>query len=333
MRERWSEAMQRALYGPDGYYTAQHRGPGSDYRTSSSVSPAFADAILELLVRADDALGSPEHLDLVEVAAAGGALVQAVHDRARQLHPALWQRTRFHGVDLAARPEALERAIGWSHEVPGDIVGLLFANEWLDNVPVDVVERTDLGLRQVLTDDEPGDEPSADAVDWLERWWPLEEGDRGEVGTERDRLWADAVAKLRRGFAITADYCTYRDDREDGAFPQGTLVGYRDGRVCEPLADGSTDITAHVAIDAVATAGAERGGAEHTMLTNQRSVLKRLGVAANRPAIELATSDPQRYLQELSATGEQGELLDPGGLGALIWLLQSKGVEIDALWS
>ncbi len=334
----WSEAMQDALYGPDGYYTAQRRGPGSDYRTSSSASPAFAQAILELLVRADAALGHPDRIDFVEVASAGGGLVSAVAEGARTNRPHLFERARFHGVDLAPRPEGLSDDIGWSDEVPGDVHGLLFANELTEDGP----RRILVGVHGVeLLEDLSTDKSATSAIDlarwaeqlaWIERWWPLEEGDRAEEGTRRDALWADAVGKLTRGFAVTADYATYRDDREDGAFPQGTLVGYRDGRLCDPLPDGSTDITAHVAIDAVAQAGAEGGGAHQTLLTNQRSALKRLGVSAARPALELASSDPAQYMRELGATSEHGELLDPGGLGALIWLIQSKHAEIDALW-
>ncbi len=65
--------------------------------------------------------------------------------------------------------------------------GLLVAVEWLDVVPVDVVERTDDGLRYVEVSMDGSERIGAVAdtadADWLAHWWPLAEvGDRAEVG-------------------------------------------------------------------------------------------------------------------------------------------------------
>ena len=119
------------------------------------------------------------------------------------------------------------------------------ANEWLDDVPVDVVELTDAGWRIVLVDPASGNEqlgPGPDDADlaWLDRWWPAGEvGDRAEVGRPRDEAWAAAVGSLRRGLAVAVDYAHQRDSRP----PSGTLSGYRDGRQVPPVPDGSCDVT------------------------------------------------------------------------------------------
>ena len=329
--QTWRAAMQQALYGPHGYYIRGGRGPGQDYRTSSTASPAFAAAIVRLATAVDDALGHPAHFDFVEVAAADGRLLKEVRTAVAVSHPDLAARIHLRGVDLAPRPANLDPSIGWSHEIP-EHLGLLFANEWLDNVPLDVVELADDGLHLVLVDEEGteslGPPPPADDVDWLDQWWPLTEpGDRAEVGRTRDLAWASAVERLTRGQAVTADYATLRADRVDGSYAGGTLVGYRDGHVTVPRPDGESDITAHIAIDSAAAAVR----ADHTAIKSQRDMLRSLGVSGARPDLALATTDPAAYTAALQTCSAEAELIASGGLGALTWLMQSKNCPALAL--
>ena len=322
----WRAAMQEALYGPHGYYIRGGRGPGHDYRTSSTTSPAYAAALLTLIGRVDEALGHPARLDVVEVAAVDGRLLRELHSQAS---PDLTERMRLHGVDLAPRPPDLSTSISWSAGVP-ETSGLLFANEWLDNIALDVVELTDEGLRLVLVDDDGveshGPPPPAQDLEWLERWWPVTEvGDRAEVGLPRDLAWAHAVAQLHTGVAVAVDYATLRADRVDGAYAGGTLVGYRDGRVTLPIPDGEGDLTAHVALDATAAAA----DADTTTIRSQRDVLRELGVTGTRPPIAMASTDPAAFMVALNACSADAELISPGGLGALLWLIQTKDCRLD----
>jgi SAM-dependent MidA family methyltransferase len=119
------------------------------------------------------------------------------------------------------------------------------------------------------------------------------------------------VAKVRRGLAIAIDYGHLTGDRPPG----GSLTGYRDGRQVPPVPDGSCDLTAHVAMDSL-------GGS----LLRQRDALRSLGVSGERPPRELATTDPARYLRELAAASEAGELLDRHGLGAFWWSITRIGL-------
>ena len=100
-------------------------------------------------------------------------------------------------------------------------------------------------------------------------------------------------------------------------------MGYRAGRPVAPMPDGSCDLTAHVALDAVAAATS--GLVTASVLTTQRAALRALGVDARNPSHDLATSDPVAYLAALARAGEGAELLAPGGLGGFGWLLQSTG--------
>jgi hypothetical protein len=312
----WREAPERALFGERGFFRTH--APSQHFRTSVHASPVFAEAV-RCLAR-DAALST-----VVDVGAGGGELLVALH----ALDPSL----ELIGVDLADRPPGLPADVSWQHEVPALAGALLVANEWLDNVPVDVGEVADDGWRLVLVDPATGAErlgppPADDDATWLATWWPGEDavgeravGDRAEVGRPRDEAWAAAVGRLTDGLAVASDYAHDRTSRP----PAGSLTGYRDGRQVPPVPDGSCDVTSHVALDACAAAGVD-AGATTTMLTTQRAALTALGVRRDAPPHELSHTDPAGYLRALSRSGEVAELTDPGGLGGFGWLLQTRGL-------
>ncbi|MET9339423.1 SAM-dependent methyltransferase [Nonomuraea sp. NPDC003804] len=316
----WRAAMERALYGESGFYLRER--PSGHFRTSVGASPVFAGAVLTMLLRLDGALGRPDPLDLVDIGAGDGALSAHVLAAAP---PELRARLRVTAVDLSSRPAGLPEAIRWSHTIPQGITGMVIANEWLDNVPFDVVEQTAAGPRLVLVhtgtgEERLGDPPGEDDLAWLEQWWPLRRvGQRAEVGRSRCAAWAAVIARLAGGQAIAVDYAHPVDNRP----PRGTLTGYRDGSVVAPIPDGTCDITAHVALDACAEAG-RQAGAISTTLSTQRDILRTLGVTGTRPALDLARTDPSGYLRALARASQEAELIDPAGLGGFGWLSQIR---------
>ncbi|MFD7376284.1 hypothetical protein FNV64_32065 [Streptomyces sp. S1A1-7] len=342
----WREATEEALYGPSGFYRGPE-GPAGHFRTSVHASPLFAAAVAQLLCRVDEALGRPAELAFVDMAAGRGELVTGV---LAALPSEVASRVRGYAVERAARPAALDHRIEWLTQPPKGITGLLFANEWLDNVPVEVAEVDATGVpRLVLVRDDDGaerlGEPVAGAeAQWLRRWWPLAseevsfpgapseegpsddvpseetpeempfEGARAEIGLPRDTAWAGAVASLDRGLAVAVDYAHFATARP----PFGTLTGFREGRETAPVPDGSCDITAHVALDACALPGGR--------VVTQRAALRALGVSGARPALSLAATDPTAYVRALAGAGEAAELTATGGLGDFGWLLQPVGI-------
>ncbi len=335
----WRTAMETALYAPGGFFVRDDGGPAGHFRTSVHASPLFAGAVAALVDRVDAVLGRPERLDVVDVGAGRGELLTALRGR-------LPSRARLTGVEVGPRPVALDPAIEWRRDVPGDVVGLLIATEWLDNVPLDVVAYDDEGRRRrVLVDPATGVESLGAPIDaadrfWLSRWWPPagamrpgaqsgaglrdeaglreEAGLRAEVGWPRDVAWADAVGSVRRGCALAVDYGHLRASRP----PHGTLTGYRAGRQVPPVPDGSCDVTAHVAMDSAACAA----GTPYILVT-QREALRALGVDGGRPPLDLARDDPAAYLRALSAAGAAAELTEPAGLGGHWWLLHTIGLD------
>src|SRR5688500_11292807 len=74
----WSEAMQDALYGADGFFL--RNAPAGHFRTSVTASPVFATAVRRLAGQVDDALGRPDPFDVVDVGAGRGELLSALPD-------------------------------------------------------------------------------------------------------------------------------------------------------------------------------------------------------------------------------------------------------------
>jgi SAM-dependent MidA family methyltransferase len=330
----WRAAMASALYGPDGFFVRAPDGPAGHFRTSVHASPLFAGALLRLIERVDAALGRPDPFDVVDVGAGRGELLTTLcrlvvadkaTPRSRVRRRPLGERIRFTAVEVAPRPRGLDEGIRWRRAVPDGIVGVLVATEWLDNVPLDAAEvDRDGWFRRVLVDPATGVETlggvvhAADAF-WLARWWPgrAEPGERAEIGWPRDVAWADAVSSVRRGCALAVDYGHVRDRRP----ALGTLTGYRGGRQVAPVPDGTCDVTAHVAMDAVA----EAAGTPYALIT-QRDALRALGVDGARPPLDRARTDPAGYVRALAGAGAAAELTDPAGLGGHWWLLHTIGI-------
>jgi SAM-dependent MidA family methyltransferase len=128
------------------------------------------------------------------------------------------------------------------------------------------------------------------------------------------------VATVERGLAVAVDYGHVRGERP----VSGTLAGHRDGRRVDPVPDGSCDVSAYVAMDAVAAAGAA-GGAP--ALVRQRAALRALGVDGRRPPLSQARDDPTGYVRALALASAAAELTDPDGLGGHWWLLQPVGLD------
>lgn len=222
--------MEQALYDPDRGFYRRPEGPAGHFRTSVHASPGFARAVARLLLEVDESLGRPEELALVDVGAGRGELLTGV---LAELPDRVLARLRPYGVEIADRPAALPSTVLWTDELPRGLTGLLFANEWLDNVPLDAGEVDEDGvLRYVEVDTATGRQrlggpvSAADAA-WAERWWPVAEpGEAVEFGGPRDAAWARAVAGLERGLAVAVDYGHTAGRRP----PFGTYTGFRDGR-------------------------------------------------------------------------------------------------------
>jgi SAM-dependent MidA family methyltransferase len=306
----WREAWQNALYGPRGFYR-QAQGPAGHFTTATQAGSGRA--LAQTLWAWADRYG----LDgIVDVGAGRGELLRHLY--------ACWPGRPLTGLDVVDRPADLPEPVAWV-ESPGGVDlpaawrpdrALVVAHEWLDVVPCTVAEVAPDGLlREVFVDPATGTESlgpelSGSDLEWCQHFWPaaLAEdrsvGDRVEVGRQRDEAWGALLNRLAPdSVALAVDYGHAVEDR-----PQtGTLVAYREGRLVDPVPDGSCDLTAHVAVDS---------------LRQSRRLRQRDAVALTTPPDHrMAADDPASYLAALADHSAVAALRRPGGFGDFWWVV------------
>ena len=307
----WSSAWRRSARDFWALTT-----PGDHFATSAG--GILADAMADLVHGVDARLGAPVDFTVIDIGAADGALLAGVRERCADIE----DRARWVAVDV--RGSFVPGVEGITGEMPGAIPGtpirgVVMAHEWLDELPVDVVERDAHGVDRLVFVDSSGAETLGPAIDdhaacanvgvdaesareWLERWWPLSEpGDRAEVGLARDAAWAWMASLLIEGLALAVDYGHCQPERV-GTLRGGTLTGYRRGRVVAPVPDGTLGITAHVAVDACQDA------VPGTVLSWQRDEV----ASATLPE-RASPADVERYFAAQ-------RLRQSAGLGGFAWL-------------
>jgi SAM-dependent MidA family methyltransferase len=306
----WRVAWQNALYGPRGFYR-QPGGPAGHFTTATQSDSGRA------LARTLWAWADGYGLDgIVDVGAGRGELL-------RHLYACAPGRPLV-GLDVVDRPPDLPESVAWVESPGGGELpvtwrpdrALIVAHEWLDVVPCIVAEvAPDGALCEVFVDaatgaESLGAELAEPDLEWCQRFWPAavaedrRPGDRVEVGRARDEAWAGLLQRLAPGsVALAVDYGHTVEDRPR----TGTLVAYREGRLVDPVPDGSCDITADVAVDS---------------LRQSRRLRQRDAVAATTsPDHRLAAEDPAAYLAALSDHSAVAALRRSGGFGDFWWLV------------
>lgn len=279
----WKQAWDAALYGADGYF--RRTATTDRIRGTATSTDQVALALAAICDR--DGIDT-----VIELGPSGGELLAAL----LRIRPAL----RMAAVGLGPRPDALPADLHWATGLPRAFGGLVVANGWLSNVPCHVAQVDAAGVPRIVHVDKDGTETLGHAVDdptmpgsladWCRQWWPTSEpGARIEIGTTRDRAWADLVGRLTSGVVVAIDHGHTIADR-----PRlGSLQAYRSGTATAPIPDGGRDLAAAVAVDAVAQTAGDA--------LSQEQALSRLGVELPT-APELAA--PSRSMQwVVTATG------------------------------
>jgi SAM-dependent MidA family methyltransferase len=240
--------MEVALYHPDhGYYRRRPSagddpfGIRGDFFTAEQIQPVFGILMATAVRRIYREMGEPRDFIVVELGAGRREMAEAFGE---------WPYIPVE-IDGGRLPEKF--------------IGVVFANEFFDALPVDVAlyeggcfrERL-VGLAGGRFVWETGAAVRGEVDDYLRRYFPPpEEGRVYEANLEAMR-WMERIARsLHAGYAITIDYGYTR--AESLRFPAGTLMGYRRHTARENVLEdaGGRDITAHVNF----TALEERAGA------------------------------------------------------------------------
>lgn len=363
----FSSFMDAALYdASDGFFaTGGGAGrAGRDFVTSPEVGTLFGALVARALDDAWRALDEPDPFVVVEVGAGRGRLASDVLraqpacapalryvlvERSEQLRAAQRELVALEppdealgpfapGTDTDGPPEALT-GVGpiatALDELPGLAVdGVVLANELLDNLPVDLVERDADAWREVrvgVTDagsfaEElvPASEELDAEADAVAAGTVVPAGGRLPVPIAARDWVATTAARLRRGRLLVIDYA----DSAAGLLDRGpsgrrgwlrTYRGHQRGAA--PLeAPGTQDITCDLPLEYLAHV-ARRAGLDVVAEQSQADWLRGLGLdelveEGNATWRERAHLGDLEAIAGRSRATEAAALTDPAGLGA-----------------
>lgn len=333
--------------------------------TSPAVGSLYGNLVARALDRWWDTLGHPDPYIVVDAGAGDGRLWRDVLRATPRCAPALRavlversaalraaQRDRLPIEPFEDALGAFEPSAGGDAPVPvprlGPVVtaldelpavaveGVVLANELLDNLPFDVVERSHDGWLEIRVGaDAEGRlcEVPVPAAPDLQSWLgDLVAPVGARVPVQRSlETWLGACgAVLRRGFAVVIDYAASLADIV--ARSPGWLRCYRaHERLASPLDDpGEHDVTADLVLEVVRRSAA-RAGFTIVRETTQAGWLAELGVAelvaeARRRWSERAAVGDLEALSARSRIGEAEALTDPAGLGGHTVVVLTKGL-------
>ena len=362
----FSRYMELCLYDPElGYYSrsAEQFGKAGDFYTSSDVHAVFGRLMARQFEEMWRALGSPKQIEILELGPGRGLFAQDVLDWSEkkfpeffsalryllaEQSPALQKRLReilsqqfaadkvslasfFAEIDPAAAEQA-ERAPQGRMNPGSEAPVIIFANEFFDALPVEVLSRH--GELRIAEKDgrfvETWAPASAGEQSFLDRHSVHpEEEERIEAPLIAQRYMAEAAASIQRGFLIAIDYGYTRDQLLAGRH-RGTVMAYRQHSVgTNPYeAPGEQDITAHVNFTALAAAAEQQRMHVQPLLTQSQFLM---GIGERNQFAD--AFEECRLPQERAKVALQlKHLVTPAGMGETFHVLvASKGIAPDAV--
>jgi SAM-dependent MidA family methyltransferase len=324
--------MEAALYAPGlGYYAAgaAKLGGAGDFVTAPEMTPLFGRALAHAFAPVLAGLpGGNPRSEVLELGAGSGRLAVDLLGELERLGalPARYcilevsadLRARQQATLARERPHLAER-VTWLETLPAHFNGVMFGNEVLDALPVELVHWTESGplLRGVALEGEEftwQDRPIADPVlraraDALD----LAPGYLSEISPAADALIASLSHCLDRGLILMIDYGFGQGEYYHPQRHMGTLrAHYRHHALDDPFfLPGLCDLTAHVDFSAVAQAGVA-AGLGLAGYASQANFLLNAGLTdllmQASPADAAAYLPQANAVQRLVSPAEMGEL-------------------------
>ena len=353
IRERgplpFSRYMEMCLYDPElGYYSrhAAQFGKAGDFYTASDVHAVFGRLLARQFEEMWRVLGSPARITVKELGPGRGLFAQDVLDWSEKKFPDFFHAVRYmleeRSPALRQRIEStlsrhLEsgRALLSSADVSAAEIGpvvipaIVFANEFFDALPVDVVSaegslRIDARCGRFV---EIWAQASPEELEFLDRYSihpEPQEQERVEVSLQA-QAHMSAAASLATGFVVVIDYGYTREEQLAGRH-RGTVKAIRQHSVSDNSyeAPGEQDITADVNFTALAAAAENNGMQTQKLLTQSQFLLGIGEVNEFADAFEECRLPQERAKVALQLK----HLVTPAGMGESFHVLvASKGVE------
>jgi len=350
----FSRYMELCLYEPGlGFYEREQEifGKAGDFYTSSDVHAVFGRLLARQFEEMWQALGSPARVEVIELGPGRGLFARDVLDWSRKKFPEFFRALHYTLVERSGKLrhalgerlseritegtvsicEGLEETGTGQRPVPTEDV-IVFANEFLDALPVEVV--ADRGLLHLALKDGDLAETFApvpqEVREYLDRYSVLPgEGERVEAGLAAMEWMRRLAGAVPRGFLVLVDYGYLREELLAGRH-RGTLVAARQHQLSRnPYeAPGEQDITAHVNFTAVSAAG-EAAGLQTLGLVTQSQFLMGIGEATQFADAFEECRLPQ---EQAKVALQLKHLVTPAGMGENFQVLvMGRGVEAAGL--
>lgn len=311
----FSRYMDLALYHPTmGFYSRGGAGRRRDFITSPEVGPLFGAVVARALDGWWEEFGCPDRFTFVDAGAGPGTLARSILKAEPRCLEALdyvaveiseAQRDRHPtGIrPMAAMPEAVD-------------VGVIFANELLDNLPFDVLAFVaDRGWCEVRVGVDRGSlvEVMIDVDASLDLADPGPADNRMPVQRRAGEWVSSALSSLSRGRLVVVDYGVSRYPVDAGREWLRTYSEHGPGGDALEL-PGEKDITADVDIETVTRdqqPESVRSQADWLASHGLEAMVEEGNAywAAHAAAPDLAA------MVMRSRSGEGRALVDPAGLG------------------
>jgi SAM-dependent MidA family methyltransferase len=357
--------MELCLYDPELGYYPQHAGQfgkAGDFYTSSDVHAVFGRLLARQFEEMWQVLGSPAAIEVLELGPGRGLFAQdvldwsekkfpeffaAIHYRLFESSPALRERLNQtlarhfvsgkcslvetgHAPSQITERKSCKRRQASS--LQNDIPRIVFANEFFDALPVEVISSK--GTLQVGVRDakfvETWTTPSAGEMEYLDRYSiHPEPGERVEALLVAQRYMRDVTRLLERGVIVVIDYGYTREELLAGRHC-GTIMTYRQHSASpNPYqAPGEQDITAHVNFTALAAAAEENAMQVQKLLTQSQFLM---GIGEGNQFAD-AFEDCSLPQERAKVALQLKHLVTPAGVGEIFHVLvASKGVTADSI--
>jgi SAM-dependent MidA family methyltransferase len=337
--------MELCLYHPEGGYyrqPAKRLGRDGDFKTSPHQSPIFGQILSRQSEEIWCAMGKPRLFNIYEYGAGEGWLAHDILKAAEESESSAFAQALAYTLieqNPSSSARAGERLARWQEgkqayprariEVPADknfalpenFEGLIIAHEFLDALPVHILQQTEKGLFERYVERQDGKLSFRNgklSEERLKHWFhdigvELENGQTAEVCPAAID-WIESTAKrIRRGGILLFDYGFSSQALYHPSRREGTIRGYRDHAIIENPLDlpGETDLTAHVDFTSILKA-AEISGLSLDGFTDQTHFLLGSGIT------EVLENEPENGDKAARERRRAMGLLDPRGLGGAI---------------
>jgi len=344
----FDEVVELALYHPEhGFYSrGGAAGRGGDFITSPEVGPLFGAVLAGALDDWWHELGEPDPYVVVEAGAGAGTLARDILkaapacatalryvlvEQSESLREQQTGRVRLEPARQVLGPVVVDDPDEGAHAVPGigplatsltelpqhPFAGVVLANELLDNLAFDMLERSDIGWNEVRVGEDLVEvlvPARAELADEAARLVPdASTGARIPIQSAAAGWLRSAAGIVERGRVVVVDYADATSSMAKRPWTEWVRTYRAHGRGGAPLEHlGEQDITCEVAVDQLPKPDLDRSQADFLRAWG----LDERVAEARRAWQERAGIGDLEALKHRSRLSEAEALTDPSGLGS-----------------